>query len=318
MSIIKAIIIRLCILKNTYLSNINSIIQEYFYKKPSLQEIIKYRKKIKIYDIFIFFNELELLEIRLQVLDTSVDYFVIVEATKTFSGNHKPLYYEENKEQFKKWNHKIIHYVIKDTPDNNICDRCDQKILDIANNSSNVPKGQIHWLREFYQKEMMKKPLINKLADDDICFISDLDEIWNPELLFDYTSDKIFKFKQKVYSYYLNNRSSESWAGTFATKYKNIKNNSLNHLDTISKTKYTYIKNGGWHFTNIGGIEKIKQKIESYGHQEFNTESIKLMLIKQIEQNKDFIGRNFKFWVDEKDLPKYIINNKEKYKKIFK
>lgn len=303
-----------------YIKKPFEILGEYKQKRNWLtkEEISDHRKKIKIYDIFLFFNELELLEIRLEILGPCVDYFIIVEATKTFSGNPKPLYYETNKELYKKWNHKIIHYVIKDTPETDADPNCDQKILAMANESSNVPKGQMHWLREFYQKEMMKKPLVNMLKDDDFCFVSDVDEIWNPNTTIDYSQDIIFKFKQKVYAYYLNNRSNEQWAGTFATKYKNIKNNSLNHLDTPSKTKYVYIKNGGWHFTNIGGAERIKQKIESYGHQEFNTENIKLKLNKQIEQNKDYIGRNFKFWIDDSDLPEYLIKNKEKYKKLFK
>ena len=73
---------------------------------------------MKIYDIFIFFNELDLLEIRLNILDLYVDYFVIVECTETFSGLVKPLYYKENKDLFKKWNHKIIHYVVDNMPKN--------------------------------------------------------------------------------------------------------------------------------------------------------------------------------------------------------
>ena len=52
---------------------------------------------MKIVDVFPFFNELDLLDIRLNVLDPHVDCFIISEATKTFSGLDKPLYYEENK-----------------------------------------------------------------------------------------------------------------------------------------------------------------------------------------------------------------------------
>jgi len=50
---------------------------------------------MKIYDCFIFFNELDLLEIRLKTLDKVVDYFVLVEADKTHRGKKKPLYYEK-------------------------------------------------------------------------------------------------------------------------------------------------------------------------------------------------------------------------------
>ena len=66
---------------------------------------------MKKYDIFTFFNELELLEIRLNILNDYVDYFVLIECTETFSGLKKPLYYNENKNMFERWGHKIIHIV---------------------------------------------------------------------------------------------------------------------------------------------------------------------------------------------------------------
>lgn len=309
----------------SFLSTIWTIVQP----KPKMEDIIEVRKNIKIYDIFIFFNEIDLLEIRLNILDPYVDHFVIIEATKTFTGLPKKLFYEENKNLFKKWEHKIIHYVVNDIPKNENdlikrlknknLDQVDEKIIKTALKSSNIPHGEKeYWLREFYQKEMMKKPLVGIAKDEDMCFVSDIDEIWNPKAKIDYNKNTVFKYKQKVYAYYLNNRSSERWKGTFATKYRNIKKRSLNHLDTPSKTIYTYIKNGGWHFTNMGGIEKLKQKIEAYSHQEFNNEKIKGELEKRINENTDFVGRNFNFWQDESELPIYLLENKEKYREMFK
>ena len=58
----------------------------------------------KIYDCFPFFNELDLLEIRLNYLDPVVDYFVLCESRVTFSGISKNLFYEDNKEDSKKYN----------------------------------------------------------------------------------------------------------------------------------------------------------------------------------------------------------------------
>ena len=63
---------------------------------------------MKVIDVFPFFNELDLLEIRLNSLDPYVDCFILSEATKTFSGLDKPLYYQENKERFKKFSDKIL------------------------------------------------------------------------------------------------------------------------------------------------------------------------------------------------------------------
>ena len=63
---------------------------------------------MKIVDVFPFFNELDLLDIRLNVLDPYVDCFIISEATKTFSGLDKPLYYEENKKLLKSFIKKLF------------------------------------------------------------------------------------------------------------------------------------------------------------------------------------------------------------------
>ena len=54
--------------------------------------------KRKVFDSIIFFNELELLEMRLNILGDVVDHFVITESPYTVSGNEKPLYYAENKD----------------------------------------------------------------------------------------------------------------------------------------------------------------------------------------------------------------------------
>jgi hypothetical protein len=286
------------------------------------------KKATKIYDIFSFFNELDLLEIRLNILDSVVDYFVIVECVETFSGLPKKLYYQENAHRFEKFKNKIIHFVVDGVPKDfddarlklkrSLPDSLERDALKNALTSDNVPPGIIHWLKEFYQKEMIKKALVN-LQDDDMCFISDVDEIWCPQVKIDFTKPDVFKLRQLVYAYYLNNRSDEPWAGTLVTKYVNIKNNCLNHLRTAKKTKYTYIENGGWHFTNQGGAEQIKMKIESsYGQEDINKDSIKSRINERILKNKDYIGRNFKFWVDENDLPDYLLKNKMKYPFLFK
>lgn len=309
------------------------IIKEYQNKKRwlSREQIDNYRKSIKIYDVFLFFNELKLLEIRLNILDRYVDYFVIVEATETFTGLSKKLYFEENKNLFKKWEHKIIHYVITDTPRNkkDLEDRLldenlntvDRAIINYTLTTDNVPdKSQLQWLREFYQKETMERVLVG-LSDNDFCYISDLDEIWNGELLIDYSKDDIFKFKQNAYVYYLNNRSNENWrgwVGSVGTKYKNIKRVGINHIRTRGKNKFTVIKNGGWHFTFQGGSGMVRQKLESYSHQEINTVKIKSNIENTILKNKDIRGRHIKFWKEESKLPKYLLNNKEKYSELFR
>ncbi len=291
------------------------------------EEIAEHRRRIKLYDIFTFFNELDLLEIRLNILKDYVDHFVIVESTETFSGQPKRLFFEEYQDRYAPFADKIIHYVVRDVPRDKeelrtrLMDsspsELDRQIAKDALTSDNVLDGVSHWFKEFYQKESIKRALVG-LNDNDVCFVSDVDEIWNPEAKIDLRKDDVFKLRQIVYSYYVNNRSSELWAGTLVTKYKNIKHTCLNHLRTASKTKYTYIENGGWHFTNQGGADRIREKIEaSYGSEDLNTDAIKSKVVERMESNQDYIGRRFKFRKNDKGLPAYLLENRDRYRPLF-
>jgi beta-1,4-mannosyl-glycoprotein beta-1,4-N-acetylglucosaminyltransferase len=276
-------------------------------------EVLEYKKDTKVYDVFYFFNELDLLEIRLNILNDYVDYFVIIESTESFSGLPHTLCYKKNLERFSKWKDKIIYYVVNDFPN-------DKELLSLAENNSNVGSGEHYWIREFYQKESTKKALIN-LKDIDIVFVSDCDEIWNPlqlKNLTDFSKSEIVRPKQLAYYYYLNNRCSEinGWTGTIVAQYKTIKNKCLNDIRTRKKTRFIEIENGGWHFGFMGGVKGAMKKLTEWQHPEY------LGWISKIEdrvnKNQDYRGRKYKFWKDEKDLPIYILENKEKYKELFK
>lgn len=259
-----------------------------------------------IYDIFTYNGEADILEIRLNILDEYVDQFIIVEATTTFSGNKKPLYYKAQKARFKKWKKKIKYFVIDD--------EYDPEIIALADRSPNVPaNGPSHWKREFCQKESIKKALTH-LEPDDICVISDVDEIWNPQtaektLLGDFD---VLKLRQIVYSYYLNNRSSEPWAGPVVAKYLVVRISCLNHL----RTRFTHklIDNSGWHFTSMGGLDEVRRKLnDSYTAESYNTPDVQAKLAERFGTS-DYIGRSgFTFTVDESEWPQYLKDNREKY-----
>lgn len=246
-----------------------------------------------IYDVFYFNNELDLLEIRLNILDPYVDFFVISEARETFSGIPKPLYYLENKERFAKWNHKIIHHVVDEN----------DGLYKVAMASTNIGAGEHWWVREFVQKESVRYTL-ERLNDEDIVYISDVDEIWNPNLTFE-IKDDVYKLLQDwCYIYYLNQRTSEDntyFTGTVMTRYKNIKNACINHLRTRGKTEFVEIKDGGWHFNALGGKEK---KIEAFKHPVYTHE-----YMASREKGK---------YLDESKLPKYLLENKHKYLHLWK
>ena len=262
-----------------------------------------------VIDIFSFNGELDILEIRLNILNDVVDQFIICESDETFTGIKKPLYFWENRERYSKWLPKIKHFVMASN----------DPILTLrAMQSPGVPKDLHWWVREYTQKESMRYALTH-LLDDDIVYIGDADEIWNPNNM---PPPGRWKLEQKVYAYYLNNRSSEWWEGTSIMQYKDVKKDTLDNLRAHDihrqHKKAPTFSNNGWHFTNMGGVEFIKRKLQSYSHQEFNHLQILDNIENQIKENKDFIGRDFIFKKDESELPKWLLENKERYKYLFR
>jgi beta-1,4-mannosyl-glycoprotein beta-1,4-N-acetylglucosaminyltransferase len=199
-------------------------------------------------DCFPFFNEIDLLEIRLNELDSVVDKFVLVEAELTQSLLPKKLYFEENKDRFNKFLHKIEH--IKLTKE-----QC-------VNNDGNL------WNMENFQRDCIKIGLDNIAPDDnDIVMISDLDEI--PEsksvnsivnLLNESTEHNIVSLDMGFFAYFLNLKASErNWVGTVISKYGYIKNVTPQSIRN-NKDYFPRKPDSGWHFSWMGGYEKVYEK----------------------------------------------------------
>lgn len=268
-----------------------------------------------VYDCFQFFNELDMLKIRLNVMSPIVDKFVISEATETFSGLKKPLYYEENKEMFAEFADKIIHVVVDDTPE-----------------------GYTHD-RDTFQKNAVTRGL-KDCTDEDIIIFSDLDEIPNPEkiseILKDFQEDKIYHFAQRLFYCYLNMEEvsgnllsyagefdgveRKKWIGSKMCSYKLLReqNLQLGELRFPERKEIGIrVEDGGWHFGYMGGhgekdIQKrVKEKVVSAAHQEYNSRRVLSQVTDQIKSGQDIFGRDAKFVRCEIDesFPTYIREN---------
>jgi len=278
---------------------------------------------IKIIDSFLFFQELDLLEIRLNYLDPYVDEFVIVEACQTFTGKEKEYVFEQNKERFKQFLPKIKHYKIEDFHNDYesvvkylsaFKDESHKKVLSILENHSHYPKSQIHWVLDTYHRECLHLILDRVAGDDDIVFISDLDEIpsketFNQKNLEKYLASPVV-FQQEEFRYFLNYYKDSDWLGTIAAKYSLIRNYSFNTLRMDSKEIRSLVnkdslKKAGFHFTSCGGIEMVKAKIESWGHQEFNNSLVLRNLEKNIRTGQDIFMRD-----DGTNLKKVDLNDR--------
>lgn len=255
-----------------------------------------------IIDVITYNGEWELFDLRYSILKPYVDCFIVIEFDRTFSGKEKPFYFEDIAHNYEKVDyHKIAESQYSK-----------YKELAKSNPSTEYGKGAQHWITEFCQKESIKDALIN-LEDDDMVFIGDCDEIWNPDL---FRSLTIYpaKIKLKVYTYFLNNRSDEKFWGTIVALYKDIKGKCLNDLrNTFQKTEYDL----GWHFTSMGGHEAVKRKlIDSYTEESYAKLEVLNNLEKNINENKDFLFRSFTYMNDSSEWPQYLKENWRKYKKL--
>jgi beta-1,4-mannosyl-glycoprotein beta-1,4-N-acetylglucosaminyltransferase len=257
---------------------------------------------MKIYDCFQFFNELDLLEIRLEMLYDYVDYFVISETTKTHSNNDKKMYFEDNKEYFKKYLDKIIH-IKTDYP---------EEILNMGLKEGNTEYNTIYneisfyydkeehegylkqyptFCRDYLQREFIKFGLIS-CEEDDLIMVSDLDEIPNPLVVKKIKEENLYNHcvMQDCFYYYINCMAHTNWFGNYIVKYSETKKSSLTHLRN-RRVNFDRLNKSGWHLSFMGGYDRVKTKIESYAHQEFNNPSIKNELINRISSGKDIFYR---------------------------
>ena len=243
---------------------------------------------MKVIDCFTFYNEMDLLKYRLNLLHNIVDYFIIVESTHTHVGKEKKLFFNENKHLFENFRNKIIHIIVDDFPYKNY-----NVNINIHNNIHNNV-----WKNEQFQRNAISRGInyIEDLSQDDVIIISDLDEIPDP-----YTLNKIKQgdiivdintLEMDFYYYNLNTRMSSKWSLCKIISYK--KYNELNiGCDDIRKTQCYNILNGGWHLSYFGDKYFIQNKIQNFAHQEFNNSNYTDLykIENRIKQSNDLYDR---------------------------
>jgi beta-1,4-mannosyl-glycoprotein beta-1,4-N-acetylglucosaminyltransferase len=196
-------------------------------------------------DAFMFYNELDVLELRLTVLDGFVDRFVIVESEVNHAGGAKELFFQNNKERFSKWLPKIEHIIVT---------------------AEEAPTDDNPWSREKYQRECVLRGLTD-VPNESIVMISDLDEI--PDMtkipfeklphmvcsvhmwMFEYSFDYIF--------------TGEPWIGTVITNCELFKRAGPNHLRD-NRWKFPHFRTAGWHLSSFGNGAHVATKHLTFAH----------------------------------------------------
>lgn len=280
-----------------------------------------------VYDLIPFFNELDILKLRLGILSPYVDRFIIEESTMTFSGEKKELCFEKNKELFKDYLDKITYIVVDDTP------------VDAKSHE-----------RDYFQKNRLIEGLKEvRATEDDVIIFGDVDEIPNPSVLTkiidNFDKNKVYHLAQRNFYVYMNNeeksgtlksitgefpdvpQADRKWLGTKITSIKNIPEEGIVRLrDLISVTdeRSVRVADGGWHFGYMGGYKesnpakRIGVKVKAAAHQEYNDREVLAETMDHLILGQDIFGRNARFERGEVDetYPSYLLEHLDEYRHL--
>ena len=266
-------------------------------------------------DAFTFFNERELVELRIKYLSSIVDFFVIVEANVTHQGKKKEWNFPEIlKKNLKEFSNKIQYHQV------NI------DIEKIKNEDSWIihgVQGDNAWRIENYQRNFIKKAC-DKFSDEDILILSDVDEIPSKEKL-NFILNSDFKkiapvaFEQHLFHLDCNFLRQESWRGSILTTLQICNKYSPQELRN-ARNKISHFSDSGWSFSSFGGPDAIKRKFEAFAHKEYNKEEFTNLnhIMNCQKTGSDLFKRNTKTLKIKKNFfPKDLLELMEKNQKFY-
>ena len=270
-----------------------------------------------IIDAFTFFNEKELIELRIKYLNDFVDYFVIVEADVTYTGKKKNWNFPDIlNNKLKKFSHKIKYYKMI----------VDLEKAEREKHPNYIPLGGTYgrsWKIENMQRNYIKEAC-KDFAAKDIIIISDLDEIPSKEKIkfiksCDFITVAPVGLQQSLFQLNCKYLNLEKWIGSVVTTKELIdKYEPQSFRD--NKERISFFTNAGWSFSSFGGLNRVKTKFEAFAHEEYNKEEFKNdeHLIKCMEDGEDLFKRKTKKQKVKRDFfPKDLLKIMEENPKFY-
>ena len=274
----------------------------------------------RVFDCFTYFNEDRLLELRLETLSDVVDVFVVVEATRTHTGQPKPLRFD--RDRFPRFADRIRHVVVDDL-------------------SSDVSNA---WPNENRQRNAILRGLDDAEPIDRI-IVADLDEIPNPDAIRRYSPSRLFgTFVQRWFNYSLNNLAVRADDPSRDRDFVLCRITTKGHLDRFFRTPQRLrlldrrsgpagrwhqlrrklgeqrLEDGGWHFSWVMTPERMITKIESYAHTGDNrSENKSIERIREaIRKGQDILGKGERYRLIPIDgtFPRPLRDHPERYESL--
>lgn len=269
-----------------------------------------------MFDCCLINDELDILEVRLGTLYSTVEKFVIVESTTTHTGAPKPLHVKENLERFLPWMDKIIL---------------------LTHQGHHVQDEVQAWGNENQQRDMCLQVLNDVKPSDGLLLISDVDEIIDPDKLL--SAQKLalgtnmpvslpVHWCMYYFNYCIDNRPfygpflyDPSRAQEVHSRFGQTRYSPTAFRWHMCTPVYTHdfpmIENAGWHFSYMGGPQAIAKKLESFAHVSKNTNDLKNLdyIIKCMIRGQDlYQSKECSLTIkDHNFLPSYVRNNSQKF-----
>lgn len=277
-----------------------------------------------IWDCFTFFEELDLLEMRLHIMADVVDRFVIVEGDRTFTGAAKTLHFADHRERFAAFADRIVHVAVRDFP----------------------PFAGSAWDFETFQRNAIIRGLTG-MQPDDLVLVSDVDEIINPAAV---TAGRylhgVKAFRQRMFYYWLNCEVDVPWTRARMVRGRDFTSAQAVRMfngkpdfgppgprRTIRKLGwklrgrprhgYSEIPDGGWHFSYLGEPDRVLRKIQAFSHTEYNTPDYTdpAQIQQRMAEGKDLFGRHkyrMRFVPMNDSYPAWLLEHLDRYPGLVK
>jgi len=223
---------------------------------------------MRVVDCFPYFNEKELLELRINLLYDKVDKFIICDANKTHKGDPKPFTCIDTLKELELWTDKITVVQV---------------------NLPSVEEEPDAWVRERVQRNVASE----FIGDDDILIVGDCDEIINPNFIEYYVNiakqfpNNILRIPLAFLSgradlrVYNTNNEPVPWKAPFLCMKNHLLKYTLSDIResyALCKNDVEYsdifavddgeIKDAGWHFTWMGDKSRLEIKNEIFLHKD--------------------------------------------------
>jgi beta-1,4-mannosyl-glycoprotein beta-1,4-N-acetylglucosaminyltransferase len=257
-----------------------------------------------------FWNELDILEIRLGMLEDVVDRHVIVEANVTQNGRYRPVVWPgvAKSRRFRRWADRIDYILVSDMP---------------RGKGHLTPNG---WSgdfdREAYQRNAAMR-VLSEVEVDDLVLLSDLDEIPRPEAI-QHRSDLPCRLQMSMHLYYLNWRWEELpvWRGTRAVLCEGWFVKAHAPSEIVARAGGSTGEVDGWHLAYMGGIAAIQAKLFAIAD-DWRDRKRHFVMRDHLEScmanGADLFDREERrcIWVPDSELPPYAVANRKRFGHLF-